>query len=856
MTGDSDDELGNPGDSPVPAELPPQGEPLYRPLRGWASAYQPEPSLWSKIGGLFSRKKKVEDVAELRPLDATPAHEPETSALETPELEPEFEPAAIEPPLLETPVLETPLLETPVLETPDIETPVLESPGPETDDAEPSEEYHEHFDAAFDAPRSTIEVPKIAEPVPPVRDYQMRGGEEVDDLPVVREYDLHPEDEAAADDVAASEPPGEPQFIPARSLLDDEVEEKKPGFFARLFGFGRKPAQPVPVVESVPAHLEAVEEFEPVDAVEEIEPVEAAEEVEPVEAVEAVEEVEPVEALEAVEDVSIVEAVEERTPVPAPRLDRPSIEFFMRVDRAGDTPAGGVPSLDDALPMADLDAPVEGVEADLGSRAAELSDVEDPTQPWIPAIPEPDEKKPGFFARLFGAGRKKQPAEEFAAAEESAWTDEPRPIESQRTDEVYSAFDEALPAAEPDVEEFASVEDALPGEDALPVEAAPTPEPRVDFETTQDAFFFDAPPPPPSFDKPFTTLEMDAPLPPPEPPEGRTTIELEAVPEHAPTFDGNMVDLDSTMAEPTPAADSRSTVQAAPIDDDITTGEMVPPTPPEVTAAMEAERPPFFVPKFRAFYNEIVSHKTQKAEFTAGFATAVMDYTADLTPDAAAQQLQKRLTEILELQAAEATWMGGEAAARYPDAQYAMAALADEVFAHIDWPGRDAWPKYQVEQKLFRSNAKDIEFFKRVDKLLKNESEKPSGAAKDLARMYLLVLAAGFQGKYRPFGLTRPLAEYRRRLYEFVSGKDPLMIYAEERKLFPEAAERVVVGRAVSRFSMLQQWAAVLVILLIGYAVISQVAWNRVSADLKDVTARVEAANTSATSDGLAGDPR
>jgi type IV/VI secretion system ImpK/VasF family protein len=290
--------------------------------------------------------------------------------------------------------------------------------------------------------------------------------------------------------------------------------------------------------------------------------------------------------------------------------------------------------------------------------------------------------------------------------------------------------------------------------------------------------------------------------------------------------------------------------------EDVTTGEMVPPTPPEVTAAMEAERPPFFVPKFRAFYNEIVSHKLQKAEFTAGFATAVMDYTADLSPDAAAQQLQKRLCEILELQAAEATWMGGEAAARYPDAQYAMAALADEVFAHLEWGGRDAWPRHMVEQKLFKSNAKDVEFFKRVDKLLKNEADKPSAAARDLARMYLLVLAAGFEGKYRPFGLTRPLAEYRRRLYEFVSGKDPLEIYAEERKLFPEAADRVVVGRAVSRFSMLQQWAAVLVILLIGYAVISQMAWNRVSADLKDVTARVEAANSSATSDGLAGDPR
>jgi type VI secretion system protein ImpK len=277
------------------------------------------------------------------------------------------------------------------------------------------------------------------------------------------------------------------------------------------------------------------------------------------------------------------------------------------------------------------------------------------------------------------------------------------------------------------------------------------------------------------------------------------------------------------------------------------------PQPPSVDAAAEAERPPFFVPKFRAFYNEIVLYKHQKSEFTAGFATAIMDQQSEAaTPDEAAQALSKRLQEILELQSAEAMWMGGEAASRYPDAQYAMAVLADEMFTHADWPGRDAWPNYSLEQKFFRSSFAEIQFFKRVDKLLKDSAAAPTRGARDLARLYLLVLASGFQGKYREPKLKRPLAEYRRRLYEFVYGADPLMLYAEHRRIFPQALESTVVGRAVSRFTMLQRWAAVLAFIVVGYLVASQVTWSNVSADLEDVTARVEAANGSSTADGVA----
>jgi type VI protein secretion system component VasF len=129
-----------------------------------------------------------------------------------------------------------------------------------------------------------------------------------------------------------------------------------------------------------------------------------------------------------------------------------------------------------------------------------------------------------------------------------------------------------------------------------------------------------------------------------------------------------------------------------------------------------------------------------------------------------------------------------------------------------------------------------------MDKLLKDAPD--SIVARDLARVYLLVIAAGYRGKYRPFGLTRALAEYRQRLYEYIHNDDALMLYAPERKIFPEAVSQTMASEALRRFSTAQRWTAILLVLLIGYTVIAHIAWNSVSADLKDVTARIKSGMT------------
>jgi type VI secretion system protein ImpK len=260
-------------------------------------------------------------------------------------------------------------------------------------------------------------------------------------------------------------------------------------------------------------------------------------------------------------------------------------------------------------------------------------------------------------------------------------------------------------------------------------------------------------------------------------------------------------------------------------------------------AMVVESNPVFLFSKFRTFYNEIIRYKHKKTEYTAGFSTAIIaDVSSDQNPDSVAEATSKHLSEMLELQAAEAMWMGGESAARYPDAQYAMAALADETFLNMEWEGQAGWHKHLLETRIFRTRSADVELFRRIDALLK---EQPSSAAgKDLARVYLMVIAAGFRGKYRQFGLTRALAEYRQRLYEYIHNGDALMLYAPDRRIFPGAAANTLEGHAVSRFSAAQRWAAILVFLVVSYTAIAHMAWTRVSADLKDVTDRIKTGST------------
>jgi type VI secretion system protein ImpK len=106
-----------------------------------------------------------------------------------------------------------------------------------------------------------------------------------------------------------------------------------------------------------------------------------------------------------------------------------------------------------------------------------------------------------------------------------------------------------------------------------------------------------------------------------------------------------------------------------------------------------------------------------------------------------------------------------------------MAALADEIFLHLDWAGRDAWRQNLVEAKLFGTHRAGEELFERIDDLLRDSD---SGRT-EIARVYLSVLALGFQGKFRGRSdAEQEIEVIRRRLYRFIFGRDPRVVRGRE----------------------------------------------------------------------------
>jgi type IV/VI secretion system ImpK/VasF family protein len=893
VTGDSENEFDSVGETPAPPPADQKAEEEHAPsrkkFRAWGAAQKEEKEegvlgkLGKRISGIFSKPATPEanepeaqaqssDLELIMPEPIEPAIEaPAGAAEETPVVaadetsdfaadEIAIEPA-VEPSLGSAEDSEMTFDVVPdgePIAAAEIVPQVTEKPkrpsliarlfGRKTKPEPSVESFELEKDDAMELqPAAADEAPELQATAPDeAPELQATAPDEVSELQATAPDDaplisVDPQTQATLEP-AFMEPDAPYAEHPTDPMLPPPIEEpttapipESKGLFGRLFSRKPKVSRPIPVER--PAEIEPT--LEEMPALEAAEPPAADEEL-----VRTDEHAEP-----APEELG-VGSLELGTDQLAEEIPTPNAELQT------------FSSVDEALPAEPEPSTVDLIEAALAEPLLE------------------EEKKPGFFGRLFG--RKSKP--------------EPRPsleieVHEDRIEAAAHALDEvsgesfagAPEAAEADP--YASVEDALPADDTAIEEMV---EPAVSGADMR----FAPPPVVESAEPPAEPVSVDA----------RSTLELEPFDPFAQTMDPqDAVDARDTV-ETTP--DSRSTLElheheprsteeialeaelrgeiaasdeidrktdefAIPsVDTEATTGELLEtettqaakltwwmrllgrkPKTDAAKAGLPAGAtvvegtPNFLFSKFKAFYNEIIRFKHQKTEFAAGFSTAILtDFNADLSPDAAAAAQSQALHQMLELQSAEAQWMGGEAKDRYPDAQYAMAVMADELFSHMEWDGQAAWRNHLLEVKLYRSHAADVELFKRIDKLLKESPN--SHVARDLARVYLLVLAAGFQGKYRPFGLPRALAQYRQRLYEYIHQGDSLMLYAQDRKIFPEAASRTLEGHAVGRFSSLQRWAAILVFLVLGYTVLAHYAWNRVSADLKDVTERIRAASS------------
>ena len=240
----------------------------------------------------------------------------------------------------------------------------------------------------------------------------------------------------------------------------------------------------------------------------------------------------------------------------------------------------------------------------------------------------------------------------------------------------------------------------------------------------------------------------------------------------------------------------------------------------------------FVTEKFQQFHTELLRLQERLREGNMAFDDAPADARgAALTASAA----WRRILNVLERQEQEAIRQGGDLGLElYKRAQYAMAALADEVFLNLDWPGREAWRQNLVEAKLYGTHRAGEELFERIDDLLRDRDNGQS----ELARVYLSVLALGFQGKYR----GRPDAEaeievIRRRLYRFIFGRDPKVVRGRE-AVAPQAYMGTI-ERPRVELPHLKPWIWAIVLIVVVFAATQHVIWIQLKSQLSPYVDRI-----------------
>lgn len=195
------------------------------------------------------------------------------------------------------------------------------------------------------------------------------------------------------------------------------------------------------------------------------------------------------------------------------------------------------------------------------------------------------------------------------------------------------------------------------------------------------------------------------------------------------------------------------------------------------------------------------------------------------------------LLGLLTRQEAEVRRTGGEyATAIYRRAQYVMAALADEIFLYLDWPGREAWRTNLLEFKLFQSYRAGEEVFRRIEALLRTRDP----ADLEIGKVYLMALALGFRGELRgPEGQAR-VDVYRRELYTFLTNRDPGMP-RDPRSFFPEAYQsNVESAGAGRRLSAARRWLLAGLLLALFWILASHRVWLNLTDGLTEPIAKIQ----------------
>jgi type VI secretion system protein ImpK len=237
--------------------------------------------------------------------------------------------------------------------------------------------------------------------------------------------------------------------------------------------------------------------------------------------------------------------------------------------------------------------------------------------------------------------------------------------------------------------------------------------------------------------------------------------------------------------------------------------------------------------KFQDFYTEIISLKQQASVGVLSVAVAAgngggastqvsSDQTAVEIWNTVAQYLDREMVQV----ARSGTSMMTDA---YRELVYVMAAVADEVFVHLQWEGQQYWLDHLLEVRFFRSRIAGERIFRNIHAVLLRQDQ----AAEELAAIYLTVLALGFRGQYWG-GDTSDIGRCRLDLLQYLARANPRLI-ADSKRFFPEAYRYTVQEGVAAQLPSPATWWYVAAGVVVAWLIISTILWFTLTRGIREL---------------------
>src|SRR5689334_175496 len=190
----------------------------------------------------------------------------------------------------------------------------------------------------------------------------------------------------------------------------------------------------------------------------------------------------------------------------------------------------------------------------------------------------------------------------------------------------------------------------------------------------------------------------------------------------------------------------------------------------------------------------------------------------------------QNLISLFRRNAIQVMRASGKPTDNYFEAQYVMAAFADDIFIHLDWEGKRAWTSNLIEATLFQSHVAGEMFFEKLDHLLRERDP----ADRSLAAIYLSALSLGFRGKYHGLNDHGKLRRYRHELFNFVF-RQPPDLTSDANVAFPDSYVSNLRKEKRKKLTNPRVWLAVFGFVVVIYLAASHGVWLKLTSRLERV---------------------